>query len=260
MNTDQSHAPPADQQEAPRVGALRGQAWLTVQTRHAQQLIHGRQATPEKPAIIGLVGFADRLRLIWQAARHDDPYADWWLIKVHEALDQARHTIAEEQAAVDERMAGMTGIEVTVAKSLRPYRVPLQFANPYAYRGAQLIGEYDTLVRTLLSGYHVGLLDRESSQKVIHLAARKVRGAFAVPLGFRMLGIDRASLQQDSDKKAQARQLMGDLPLEVLNGEQRAPLVPHKAPFPNHVARAVVNKPLKSASTLSPVTDENTND
>jgi hypothetical protein len=29
-------------------------------------------------------GFADRLRVIWQAARNDDPYADWWLIKVHE--------------------------------------------------------------------------------------------------------------------------------------------------------------------------------
>jgi integrating conjugative element protein (TIGR03761 family) len=242
------------------VGALRGQAWLTVQTRQAQQLIRGRKATPENPAIIGLVGFADRLRLIWQAARHDDPYADWWLIKVHETLDQARHTIAAEQAAVDELMAGMTAIEVTVAKSLRPYRVPLQFANPYAYQGAQLIGEYDTLVRTLLSGCHVGLLDRESSQKITHLAARKVRGTFAVPLGFRFLSIDRQSLQQDSDKQAQARQLMGDLPLEVLNDEQRAPLVPHKAPFPNDIARAVFPKSLESASSLSPVTGENAND
>jgi len=60
------------------------------------------------------------------------------------------------------------------------------------------------------------LLDRESSQKVIYLAARKVRGTFAVPLGFRFLGIDRQSLQKDSDKKSQARQLMGDLPLEVV--------------------------------------------
>ena len=54
-------------------GALHGQVWLTVQTHHAQQLIHGREGTPDKPPIIGLTGFANRLRVIWQAARDDDP-------------------------------------------------------------------------------------------------------------------------------------------------------------------------------------------
>ena len=67
-------------------GALRGEVWLTVQSHHAQRLILGRAATLEKPAIVGLVGFADRLRVIWNAARADDPYADWWLIKIDEAL------------------------------------------------------------------------------------------------------------------------------------------------------------------------------
>ena len=42
-------------------GALRGQVWLTVQTRQAQRLIRGRNGNANKPAIIGLVGFADRL-------------------------------------------------------------------------------------------------------------------------------------------------------------------------------------------------------
>lgn len=50
-------------------GSLYGQTWLTVQTYQAQQLIHGRNKSKDKPAIIGLVGFADRLRVIWQAAR-----------------------------------------------------------------------------------------------------------------------------------------------------------------------------------------------
>ena len=72
-----------------RPGALHGQVWLTIQTNQAQQLIHGRAGTPDKPTIIGLVGFANRLRVIWQAARNDDPYADWWLIKVHEAIEVA---------------------------------------------------------------------------------------------------------------------------------------------------------------------------
>ena len=69
-------------------GALRGEVWLTVQSHHAQRLILGRAAALHKPAIVGLVGFADRLRVIWNAARADDPYADWWLIKIDEALER----------------------------------------------------------------------------------------------------------------------------------------------------------------------------
>ncbi len=85
IRTTSSDSQPSSAPEA--LGPLRGQVWLTIQTHQAQQLVRGRNGTPDKPAIIGLVGFADRLRVIWQAARNDDPYADWWLIKVHEAIE-----------------------------------------------------------------------------------------------------------------------------------------------------------------------------
>ena len=68
------------------VGALQGEVWLTVQTYQAQSLVRGRRRSEDKPAIIGLVGFADRLKTVWQAARQNDPYADWWLIKIEEAI------------------------------------------------------------------------------------------------------------------------------------------------------------------------------
>jgi integrating conjugative element protein (TIGR03761 family) len=216
----------------PILGALRGQAWLTVQTRQAQRLIRGRNGTTDKPAIIGLVGFADRLKLIWQAARNDDPYADWWLIKIHEAIEQARELVKRSQSKIDEQLAKSPAVEVRVAASLRPYRIPLQFANPYAYQGAHLIGEYDTLVRTLLSGCHVGLLDRASSEQAVQLGGRRIRGVFVLPQGYRFLGIDRASVRRKDEKAQRAQALMGELPPEVLSGEQQAPQVPSKLRFP----------------------------
>ena len=54
-------------------GRLRDEVWLTVQSHHARRVILGRTGTLEKPAITGLLGFADRLRIIWNAARADDP-------------------------------------------------------------------------------------------------------------------------------------------------------------------------------------------
>ena len=122
---DSTQAPTsAEDQSGP--GVLRGQVWLTIQTRQAQQLVRGRNGTPEKPAITGLVGFANQLRVIWQAARNDDPYADWWLIKVHETLDRTRQLIKKRQTEVDTALDQMTSMDVVVAESSRPYRVPLR--------------------------------------------------------------------------------------------------------------------------------------
>lgn len=234
----------------PELGVLRGQAWLTVQTRQAQRLIQGRKGSADKPAIVGLVGFADRLRLIWQAARNDDPYADWWLIKIHEALDQARAFVRQAHTEFDEKLAKSPTIEVAVAESVRPYRIPLQFANPYAYQGAHLVGEYDTLVRTLLTGCHVGMLDRSSSQRTVQLGGRRIRGVFAVPQGYRFLGIDRESIRRQDEKARQAQTLMGELPPAALTGEQQAPLVPRKLHFPDGYSKATAGAPLPPAIGL----------
>jgi len=233
-------------------GVLRGQVWLTIQTRQAQQLVRGRDGTAEKPAITGLVGFANQLRVIWQAARNDDPYADWWLIKIHETLDSVRQLINQRQTELGAQLDQMTAMEVFVAESSRPYRVPLRFANPYAYRGAQLIAEYDTLVRTVLTGIHVGLFDRESTDGLLKLCTHKIRGAFALPQSYRCLGIDREAVQKGLGKAAQAVELMGVVPDDIMSGVHRAPLVPRNVQFPkgsaDHIGLTPVSKPLSNPS------------
>src|SRR5690606_38405599 len=72
---------------------LRGEVSLTVHTRYAKSLIGGRPASAGKPAIIGLLGFANRLRVIWRAAKQDDPYAHWWLIRLDAALEDIQERV-----------------------------------------------------------------------------------------------------------------------------------------------------------------------
>lgn len=222
-----------------RPGALHGEVWLTVQTNLAQKLFHGRAGTVEKPAIVGLVGFANRLRVIWLAARRDDPYADWWLIKVHEAIQLAENTIRHEHATVTARLNETVAMEVNVAQSRKPYRVPLRFANPYAYRGARLIADVDKLICTAMTARHIGLFSAETCENIVKACARKIRGTFVIPQQYRLMKIDRDTVRRGIGRASEARQIMGVVPEDILSGERLAPIVPSRIQLPSRLAAHV---------------------
>ncbi len=249
---------PAERSSLPeKPGALRGQVLLTLQTIHAQRLFQGRAATAEKPTIVGLVGFANRLRVIWQGARSDDPYADWWLIKIHEAIEIAGDAIRSSQVDLVKRLEQMNAMEVDVAASQRPYRVPLKFANPYAYRGAKLLAEFDKLVCMALTARHIGLLDSKASEDILKASARKVRSIFMIPQSYRLLKINREQVREAKGRSHEARQLMGELPGDVLSGERQAPLVPRKVAFPAEFAEHVNLRPGSPVAATNPSADKN---
>ena len=238
MNVDTARAHPEANQSAeqpkplPQPGALHGQIWLTLQTPQAQKLIHGREATPDKHPIIGLIGFADRLRLIWQAARQDDPYADWWLIQVHEAITAIASVLEQQQAQLIEQLEALSSLAISVAASKRPCRVRLRFANPYAYRAAQLLGAFDRVVCAAMTARHVGVLDGAACQAVQQLGTRKLRALFVLPRRYRCLKIERAAVCAGTGNARLTRQVMGELPADILSGERLPPLLPRAVKSP----------------------------
>ena len=242
MNVDTARAHPEANQTVeqpkriPQPGALHGEVWLTLQTGQARQLLQGRGGGPDQSPIIGLIGFADRLRVIWQAARADDPYADWWLIQVHEAITAVGAVLDQQQADLTGQLEQMTALAVSVAASMRPCRVRLQFANPYAYRAAQLLGAFDRLVCTAMTARHVGVLGGAACKAVQQTGARKLRALFALPQRYRSLKIDRAAVRAETGNARLARQVMGELPAEILRGERLPPLLPRPAKSPPSVS------------------------
>jgi integrating conjugative element protein (TIGR03761 family) len=211
---------------APAPGALRSEAALSIQTRQAQQLVHGRTGREDKPAIIGLTRFAALLRPIWNGVRADDPYAAWWLVRVHEALACAWTELGSLHNTVQAQLQTVPGVQIGMAESLYPIEVPLIFANPYGFRAAYLIARFDDLVRAIMTARHVGLLDRDNAERFLHHGGRQVRRAYNSPLGYKYFGITRADIAQGNAKAAQARALMGDVPAAVLSGERAAPYAP----------------------------------
>lgn len=215
---------------AARPGTLRGSASLDIQTRQAQRLVYGRQRTDEKEHIIGLVRFGLNMKRIWTAAGRDDPYADWTLLKVETALNQARETIGQIRQQTEALLANAaTGVNIHIAHSLQPVRVPLQFANAYGYMGAYLIADFDQLVCTMLTARHVGLISREESARKLHQASRMVRHAFFLSAPWRFTLVTRDDLCANNPKAQKAREAMapmGELPQEIFEGTLRAQIAP----------------------------------
>lgn len=207
-------------------GKLRGDVWLNVQTRHAQQLVAGRPRTADKPAIPGLMGFADRVRVIWNAARADDPYAGWWLIRIEDALSRAQARIKAEREALAASFNHESILEIEVAASEKPYRLGLRFASPYAYRGAQLIASFDATACRVLTLKHVGLMDRALAARTLNVCVSVIRHVFVSTQGYRALGIDREAVLVGSEAAREAAAAMGQLPEDILSGERCAALAP----------------------------------
>jgi integrating conjugative element protein (TIGR03761 family) len=207
-------------------GGLRGVADLYVQTRQAQRLVLGRAATDDRPAIVGLVRFGMMVRHLWGAAAGDDPYADWYLLQTLENLEQGREELERLEQDVEGLLQGIQGVDISVAESQKPARIPLQFANPYGYMGAYLISDYDRFARAVLTARHVGLLDRDSSERLLSKGGRLVRRAFASTQGYKHCAVTRDDMAANNARARDAITAMGELPQDVLTGETRPRIAP----------------------------------
>lgn len=212
--------------QLPKPGPLRSTTTLSVQTLQAQLLVFGRRAEGDKPAIVGLIRFGAMLGPIWQGAVQDDPWADWWLIRVEDKLGAAREHVKALLEQTRQTLAGVPSIDVEVAQSIEPAKVEVAFKNPYAYHGAFLLADFDELARAVLTARHVGLMNRESSERTLRDGGRAVRRAYQAAHGYKYLAVTREDLEQGTAKTNKALELMGEIPREVVAREWRSNLAP----------------------------------
>ncbi|MBI4357371.1 MAG: TIGR03761 family integrating conjugative element protein [Gammaproteobacteria bacterium] len=213
-----------------RPGRILGSAHLKIQTRQAQRLVYGRRKSGEKNQIIGMLQFGFFVQKIWSGAAVDDPYADWFLLRIHDALERGREEIAEIRKGIEEQLKALVSIKIEIAHSVEPILIPIQFPNPYGYMGAYLIADFDDLCIALLTARHFGLSDRTTVEKQLARAASVVRRTFMSSAGWKSVGIARADfVLPTADSKARiekAIELMGQCPPKILEGSLRSSMAP----------------------------------
>lgn len=250
-------------------GRLRNFVEMTIQTRQAQRLVQGRRGTDGKPPIIGLYRYGAMVRTIWSGATRDDPYADWVLLQVEQALHESKDEIATLKQTIEADMARVAAMKVGLAHSLEPARVELTFSNPYGYMGAWLLADFDELVLAVLTARHVGLINRDASERMLGEGGRAVRRAYATAQGYRATAVKREDLRGGTRRAERAQQAMGELPQAVLDGDLRpehAPVIEGVQPSNSHsddaghTVASHDDAAADEATDTDPTTDERGND
>jgi len=207
-------------------GGLRNNTRMMIQTRQAQKLVTGRKRTREASAIIGLMDFGRRMKLLWLSAEADDPYADWYLLQIENSIKEARTLINEKKSWLDDVLNTMDGIEVEIAQSLKPINLSIYFQNPMGYMGAYLVKDYDSLACSVFTARHIGLVDRATAESIIHVTGKAIRRTFNLVSLWKFTGVTREDLKQNNQSSVRALETFGECPEDVVSKKTRAKAAP----------------------------------
>ena len=164
--TSSTNRPPLALDGTP--GKLTSELSLHLHTHQAVHLFHGRRAKKNRSSIIGLIGFGRLCDVI------RDPEA---IEKIDAQLRDASERLSQLMRQV-EKDGEANHLEVSDHHSDRPQKVTLAFRTPTANRGAQLLGQYDDVIKEIHKIYMLGIYDRREYRARVKLTGRYVRGAY----------------------------------------------------------------------------------
>jgi len=213
-----------------RPGTLRGGVVLHLHTHVAQKMWNGRRPDrgTGKQGIKSIPHFASQLKTINFSAAKDDPYADWWLIQMQDAVDECRVKLRELSDALDSFMKSQMPDEVQIVEALsqKPLAIEIHFEAPLAYQAAYLLADYDKLARRVLMVRHYGLLARAQSEQLLDQGGKLIRSLLSRIDGWRFTGVTRDDVAANNQRAQSAKEKMGDCPADILRGDRRSGLAP----------------------------------
>jgi integrating conjugative element protein (TIGR03761 family) len=211
-----------DQKEKPKKSYLTAEHKLILHTELAKVVFNGTW----NQGRIGLIQFASVMRLMWRAAREDDPYAEWFLLKIYDAIEKAKKQIKHYESLLQQQMSQMRGFKIDLFKNPEPIQQSLRFATPFAFMGAMLLEHFDYVNRQLYTLQRVGLLAKNNLVPA-HLL-KEVQKVFVLSMGWKYTGVTRQDMLENNPKAKKAIELFGELPAGVLNKEIKFAFLPRK--------------------------------
>jgi len=209
------------------LGALRSDMALTLHTHHAARIWHGRPRSEGRAGIIGLSGFVSVMSKMRRGAEQDDPYSDWWMLRIEEKLDDTKKRLQVLREQVDQVLADIPG-DLTLGDNLnvQPVKLPLFIHAQLGFLAVYLLADYDQLARRVILAHHTALIDRRTMDHWLNEGAHLLRSTFALAQQYRYSGAQRDDFAANNAVARAAREKWGDLPQDVLEGTRRSRYAP----------------------------------
>ncbi|RMQ98664.1 hypothetical protein ALP94_03886 [Pseudomonas savastanoi pv. glycinea] len=209
------------------LGALRSAMKLTLHTHHAARIWHGRQFSEGKNGIVGLSGFVSVMNKMKRGAEQDDPYSDWWMIRIEEKLTACKIHLTEIQENLDQFMADIPhALNIGDNLNIQPVTLPLFINAQLGFKAVYLLTQFDDLARRLLLAHHTALIGRRDMERWLDDGAHELRSLFAFARQYKYSGATRDDFAANNARAREALESFGELPQDVLEGSRRSEFAP----------------------------------
>ncbi len=153
------------------LGSLRSAMSLTLHTHHASRIWHGRAAAEGRPGIVGLNGYIAQMNKMRRGSEQDDPYSDWWMLRIEVKLDQTKTTLQSLREQVDQALASVPpALSLGENLNVQPVKLPLFVNAQLGFAAVYLLADYDDIARKLILAHHTALIDRSTLERWLNEA------------------------------------------------------------------------------------------
>lgn len=209
------------------LGSLRSAMALTLHTHHASRIWHGRASAEGRPGIIGLNGFISIMNKLKRGAEQDDPYSDWWMLRVEEKIADTKARLQTLREQVDQALSDVPpALSLGENLNVQPVKLPLFVNSQLGFMAVYLLADYDDLARRLILAHHTALIDRSTLERWLNDGAHALRSLFSLAQQYRYSGTARDDFAAKNAAARAALEKFGELPSDVLEGTRRSRFAP----------------------------------
>lgn len=173
-----------------------------------------------------LLSFAGKVKLIYQAAKQDDPYADFYLLKIEEALCDAKVSLEKSLALHQSIIASAPGLKMGLVDTHQSMTMPVYFGTPYAYLAVRVLLTLDEIVCCILSQKQLGFPLKQPIKAILWEMSQPWRQALLKANDWKSTGVTRQDVIQHTPLAEQVIKLLGTLDSRIIDQTQRSRLAP----------------------------------
>jgi integrating conjugative element protein (TIGR03761 family) len=209
------------------LGSLRSTMALTLHTHHASRIWHGRAPAEGKSGIVGLNGFLAIMNKMKRGSEQDDPYSDWWMLRIEDKLADTKTRLQTLREQVDQALADIPrALSLGENLNVQPVKLPLFVNAQLGFMAVYLLADYDDLARRLILAHHTALIDRSTLERWLNDGAHALRSLFSLAQQYKYSGAQRDDFAANNAVARMAREKYGELPQDVLEGVRRSRFAP----------------------------------